>query len=115
MRGGSGASLAIAAHFLLAGAAAAADFPSVVRKVLDSQTDGRLASMGAEQRARMTDCVVSTLSGLPGGRKRYVVEGASLDEQEHRFGEVVNEDRAKWKQAIARACSSIAMGRGSDD
>lgn len=100
---------------LLATSAVAADFPSVVRKILDSQTDGRLAKMGRDQRSRMTDCVISTLSGLPGGKKRFIAEGASLDEQEHRFGEVVNEDRAKWKQNIARACSSIAMGGDSKD
>jgi hypothetical protein len=55
------------------------------------------------------------LSGLPNGRKRYIVEGSTLDEQQDRFGEVVEADRAKWKQAIAKACSSIAMGGSSND
>jgi hypothetical protein len=113
--GGNIAKVLVPAAFLLGGEAQAADFPSVVRKILDSQTTGRLASMGMDQRVRMTDCVVSTLSGLPGGKKRFIVEGANLDEQEHRFGEALNEERAKWKQNIARACSSIAMGNGSDD
>ena len=99
------ASLAIGA----APTASAASFPAVVRAVLNSQTDGRLASMGPDQRLRMTDCVIATLAGLPGGKKRYVVEGASLDEQQDRFGEVVQEDRAKWKQKIAAACSKIAV------
>ena len=95
--------------------ALAASFPAVVRAVLDSQTDGRLAKMGRDQRARMTDCVIATLAGLPGGKKRYIVEGASLDEQQDRFGEVVQEDRAKWKQKIATACSKIAVESTSTD
>ena len=99
------ASLAIGA----ASAASAASFPAVVRAVLDAQTDGRLAGMPAGQRAEMTDCVIATLAGLPGGKKRYVAEGASLDEQTDRFGEVVQEDRAKWKQKIAAVCGKIAM------
>lgn len=95
--------------------ALAASFPAVVRAVLDSQTDGRLAKMGRDQRARMTDCVIATLAGLPGGKKRYIVEGATLDEQQDRFGEVVQEDRAKWKQKIATACSKIAVESTSTD
>ena len=109
--------MALVAALPLAGApeAQAASFPTVVRQVLDSQTDGRLARMGPDQRSRMTDCVISALSGLPNGRKRYIVEGSTLDEQQDRFGEVVEADRAKWKQAIAKACSSIAMGGSSND
>jgi hypothetical protein len=95
--------------------ASAASFPQVVRGVLDAQTDGRLAKMGRDQRSRMTDCVIATLAGLPGGKKRYIVEGASLDEQQDRFGEVVQEDRAKWKQKIATACSKIAVESTSND
>ena len=99
----------------IAPAASAASFPTVVRAVLNASTDGRLAKMGSDQRARMTDCVVSTLAGLPGGRKRYITEGASLDEQTDRFGEVVQEDRAKWKQHIARSCSKIAIESDNKD
>jgi hypothetical protein len=106
---------AIAALLLFAAPVDAASFPSVVRNILDSQTDGRLAKMGPDQRARMTDCVIATLAGLPGGKKRYIVEGATLDEQQDRFGEVVQEDRAKWKQKIATACSKIAVEHTSTD
>jgi hypothetical protein len=106
---------AIIASLLFATPAAAASFPTVVRNVLDSQTDGRLAKMGRDQRARMTDCVIATLAGLPGGKKRYITEGATLDEQQDRFGEVVQEDRAKWKQKIATACSKIAVESTSTD
>ena len=105
----------VIASLLVATPAAAASFPAVVRAVLDAQTDGRLAKMGPDQRARMTDCVIATLAGLPGGKKRYIVEGASLDEQQDRFGEVVQEDRAKWKQKVATACSKIAIESSSND
>ena len=92
-------------------AASAASFPAAVRAVLDGQSDGRLASMDAGQRAEMTNCVISTLAGLPGGKKKYIAEGGSLDEQTDRFGEVVQEDRAKWKQKIASVCGKIAMSK----
>jgi hypothetical protein len=105
----------VVALLLSATPAICASFPQVVRAVLDSQTDGRLASMRPDQRARMTDCVIATLAGLPGGKKRYIVEGASLDEQQDRFGEVVQEERAKWKQKIATACSKIALESSSND
>jgi hypothetical protein len=91
--------------------ASAASFPTVVRAVLDAQTDGRLAGMSTGQRGEMTDCVISTLAGLPGGKKKYIAEGASLDEQTDRFGEVVQEDRAKWKQKISSACGKIALSK----
>ena len=100
---------------LIASPAAAASFPAVVRAILDAQTDSRLAKMSGERRSRMTDCVIASLAGLPGGKKRFIVEGASLDEQEHRFGEVVQEDRAKWKQHIAASCSKIAIESDNND
>jgi hypothetical protein len=81
----------------------------VVKAVLDGQTDGRLASMDAGQRAEMTSCVIAALAGLPNGKKRYIAEGANFAEQQHRFGEVVQENRAQWKQKIASACGSIAL------
>jgi hypothetical protein len=89
----------------------AAGFPTVVRAVLDGQTTGRLAQMDRDQRAQMTDCVIATLAGLPNGRKQYVVAGADFADQQHRFGEVVQEDRAKWKQKIASACGKIALSK----
>lgn len=90
-------------------AAAAADFPTVVREILDSQTDGPLAQMGAAKRRVMTDCVVASLEPLPKGKKRFIVEGANFEEREHRFGQVVDEDNAKWRQNIAKACAEIAV------
>jgi hypothetical protein len=71
--------------------------------------------MNPDQRGRMTDCVIATLAGLPGGKKRYIVQGTTLDEQQDRFGEVVQEDRAKWKQKIAQSCSKIAVEKTTGD
>jgi hypothetical protein len=101
-------SLAAAALLISGVPAAAADFPSIVRAILDSQTDGPLAEMDADKRGRMTDCVIDTLGALPDGLKRKIVEGKDLEEQEHLFGEVVDENHAKWRQTIAKACGQIA-------
>jgi hypothetical protein len=88
--------------------AVAADFSTVVRAILDHQTDGPLAEMGADKRAKMTDCVIETLAALPSGLKKKIVEGKDLEEQEHRFGQVVDENHAKWRQTIAQKCGHIA-------
>ena len=92
--------------------AAAADFPSVVTQILMSQSTGAMSRMSETKKRLMIACVIKSLQGVPNPRKRYVVEGANLDEQEHRFGEVVMADRAKWKQQIAHDCSSIAVQGG---
>jgi len=87
---------------------AAGDFNSVVRAVLNHQTSGQLAEMDSARRAKMTDCVIQALQPLPEGFKRKIVEGKTLEEQQHAFGEVVQDNHAKWKQNIAKACSDIA-------
>lgn len=88
--------------------AAAADFSTVVRSILDHQTDGPLSEMDADKRGRMTDCVIETLSALPSGLQRKITEGKDLEEQEHLFGQVVDENHAKWRQTIAKQCGHIA-------
>jgi hypothetical protein len=93
---------------LLATPAVAADFSAVVRAILDHQTEGPLTEMDAAKRAEMTDCVIETLSALPDGLQRKIVEGKDLDEQEHLFGQVVDADHAKWRQTIAKQCGHIA-------
>ena len=97
-----------ACSFLLGVPAMAADFPTVVRSILDHQTDGPLTEMEADKRAEMTDCVVQTLSAVPEGLQRKIVEGEGLEEQEHLFGQVVDADHAKWRQTIAKECGHIA-------
>lgn len=100
--------LGVAAALLLAAPASAADFPTVVRSILDHQTEGPLTEMDADRRGKMTDCVIDTLSALPDGLKRKIVEGKDLEEQEHFFGQVVDENHAKWRQTIAKVCGQIA-------
>lgn len=97
------------ASLLFAAPASAAEFPSVVRAILDYQTDGPLAEMNPAKRAQMTACVIDTLAALPSGLKRRIVEGKDLEDQERRFGQVVDADHAKWRQTIARACGQIAV------
>ena len=92
----------------LATAASADDFPKIVRTILDRQTDGPLAQMDSKRRSRMTDCVVDTLGDLPPGSKRKIVEAGNLEAQEHAFGQVVDEEHARWRKNIARACGQIA-------
>ena len=93
---------------LLVTPAAAADFPTVVRSILDHQTDGPLTEMDADKRAEMTDCVIQTLSDVPDGLQRKVVEGKDVEEQEHLFGQVMDADHAKWRQTVAKECGHIA-------
>jgi hypothetical protein len=98
------------AGMLAAGApaTAAGNFNTIVRAILNHQTTGQLAEMDSAKRAKMTDCVIEALQPLPEGFKRKILEGKSLAEQEHAFGVVVNDNHAKWKQNIAKACSEIA-------
>ena len=107
-----GATILLAALMIaLSTSAFAIDFPAVVANILNSQTDSRISRMGPAQKQEMITCVNAVLTGLPNGRKRYVIEGASFDEQQDRFGEVVKANRAEWEQKIARACASIAVRR----
>ena len=93
---------------LLIPPAAAADFPTVVRAILDHQTDGPLTEMDAEKRAEMTECVIQTLSAVPEGLQRKIIEGKDVEEQEHVFGQVMDADHAKWRQTVAKECGHIA-------
>jgi hypothetical protein len=109
------AAAALAATLSLAATAEAADFPTIVRAILNAQTDGALAGMSPQKRGLMTNCVVDTLQALPEGQKRQIVAGADLDAQEHTFGQVVMANRAAWKKKIAAHCSQIALGRVEDE
>ena len=87
----------------------AANFGAVVEKVLMSQQSGPVAKLNADGKRQLVACVNKVLAGLPAGKKRYVSEAASFDEMQQRFGKVVMENRAEWKQKIAKSCASIAM------
>jgi hypothetical protein len=100
--------LAVVAMLLPAAPALAADFPTVIKNILDHQSDGPLTEMEPDKRAKMTDCVIQTLSALPSGLQRKIVDAGGLEEQEHAFGQVVDADHAKWRQTIAKECGHIA-------
>jgi len=42
-------------------------------------------------------------------------KGASYDEREHRFGEVVQANHAEWKGKIASTCAATAMSAPDDE
>jgi hypothetical protein len=110
-------SYVVAGALLLFGlpTAHAVEFPAVVEEILASQTSGPISKMGPDQKSRMIACVIRSLDPLPAGKKRYVTEGATFDERQDRFGEVVKADHAKWQKAIAKACAKIAMNPGERD
>ena len=108
--------LCTAALTFMSGAspAAAADFSANVREILDHQTDGPLAEMDGAKRTAMTACVVQTLQRLPKGKQKYITDGTNLEEREHRFGKIVDDNHAEWRQKIAAACAEIAMDQGAN-
>ena len=59
----------------------------------------------------MVACITQVLAGLPKGKKRYILEGADIAEQERRFGRIIFENHAEWLQKIAGGCASLAMRR----
>ena len=75
--------------------------------VLIGREDHKTAEADAK-RLEMTDCVIQTLSALPEGQQRKIVEGKDLEEQENLFGQVVDENHAQWRQTIAKECGHIA-------
>jgi hypothetical protein len=93
-------------------ASAAADFPSTVAEILNGQTDGPMSRMSPQKKNAMIQCVNGVLTGLPNGQKRYVLEGTDFQDREKRFGKVVLENRAEWKQKIADGCAKIALSGG---
>jgi hypothetical protein len=94
--------------------ARAADFQSVVEEILQAQTDGPISRMNEPKKGLMIACVNQALTGLPAAKKRFVVAGETLDERQDRFGDVVMENRAEWKQKIARACAQVALQGGGE-
>jgi hypothetical protein len=98
-----------AAALFAAPAVAGPDFPNAVAQVLQAQQEGPVSRLPAEKKQELIACVNGVLTELPNGKKRFVVEAASFDELEDRFGVVVMENRAEWKQRIAKTCSHIVV------
>jgi hypothetical protein len=101
------AALIVASSVFAATSATAVTFPRAVEQILMAQTDGPLAKLDDGRKREMVSCVNDVLAGLPKGKQRFVVEAASFDELENRFGKVVMENRAEWKQKIAKNCAHI--------
>jgi hypothetical protein len=90
-------------------AAAAPSFPRAVEQVLLHQDKGPVSKLPADKKRELIACVNQVLTALPTGKKRFVIEAANYDELEDRFGKVVMENRAEWKQKIAASCASIVV------
>lgn len=90
-------------------AAAGSSFPAAVEQILRHQQSGPVSRLPADKKDALIACVKQVLADMPNGRKRYVIQAANFDELEHRFGKVVLENRAEWKQKIARNCSHIVV------
>jgi hypothetical protein len=88
---------------------AGASFPAVVEKVLMNQTDGPVSKLPPAKKRELISCVNEVLAELPNGRKKFVIAATNYDDMEHRFGTVVMENRAEWKQRIARGCAHIVV------
>ena len=74
-----------------------------------AEQDGPVSKLPDDKKHELITCVNEVLDGLPNGKKRFVIEAASYDEMENRFGKVVMENRAEWKQRIARSCAHIVV------
>jgi len=90
-------------------AAAGSSFPAAVEQVLRHQDSGPVSRLPADKKDALIACVNEVLADMPNGRKRYVIQAANFDELEQRFGKVVMENRAEWKQKIARGCAHIVV------
>ena len=106
---GAGSALVVFSAVFASTPANAGGFGAVVEKVLMSQQSGPVAKLDPDRKRELVACVNKVLAKLPAGKKRYVSEAASFDEMQQRFGKVVMENRAEWKQKIAKSCASIAM------
>ncbi len=84
-------------------------FPAAVDRILSSQTDGRISTLSPERKRRLIACVNDVLTGMPNGMQRFVLAAADFKEMEHRFGKILLENRAEWKQNIARNCAQHAV------
>jgi hypothetical protein len=90
-------------------AVAGPTFPAAVEQILMRQEQGPVSKLPDAKKRELIVCVNDVLSALPNGKKRFVIEAASFDELENRFGKVVMENRAEWKQRIARGCAHIVV------
>ncbi|MGH6925160.1 MAG: hypothetical protein ACRED5_15610 [Propylenella sp.] len=88
---------------------AGGSFPAAVERILMNQKEGRVSTLPAEKKRALITCVNQVLSEMPNGMKRFVLEASSYNDMESRFGKVVMENRAEWKQKIAQGCAHIVV------
>lgn len=101
--------LVVLAGVFATNSASAITFPSAVDQILRSQQSGPVSKLDDARKSELIVCVNDVLSGLPNGKKRFVLEAASFDDMQDRFGKVVMENRAEWKQKIAAGCAHIVI------
>lgn len=106
---GALAAIAIAAAVWTAPAEAGGSFPAAVERILLNQTEGRVSTLPMPKKRALISCVNNVLTAMPNGMKRFVLAANSFDEMENRFGKVVMQNRAEWKQKIARGCAHIVV------
>jgi hypothetical protein len=90
-------------------AEAGGSFASAVERILMNQKEGRVSTLPLEKKRALIVCVNQVLSEMPNGMKRFVLQAANYNEMEARFGKVVMENRAEWKQKIAQGCAHIVV------
>lgn len=90
-------------------ATAGNSFPAAVEQILRHQQTGPVSRLPASKKSQLIVCVNQVLADLPNGKKRFVIQAANFDELEDRFGKVVMENQAEWKQKIARGCAHIVV------
>jgi hypothetical protein len=88
---------------------AGGSFPAVVEQILMGQTEGLVSTLPMDKKRKLVACVNKVLTDMPNGMKRYVLAATNYNEAEQRFGKVVMQNHAEWKQAIARGCSHIVV------
>ena len=98
---------AVSIVVLSTSAAYAASFNSAVETVLKEQKE--IKELDSGRQGEMIACVQTTLTEVPPPRQSYVAEAANFDEMENRFGEVVLENQAEFKQLITKNCGGIAL------
>ncbi len=89
--------------------AGSGSFSSAVEQILMGQKEGIISTLPAAKKRAMVTCVNGVLTGMPNGMKRYVLAASDYGDMEARFGKVVMENHAEWKQKIAAGCSHIVV------
>ena len=88
---------------------AGSSFPAAVEQILLNQREGRVSTLSSEKKRQLVVCVNDVLAKMPSGMKRFVLAATDYEDMESRFGKVVMDNRAEWKQKIAQGCAHIVV------